>query len=389
MSNAKLTYIGAADTADARQDAAARRELWRRIPLSFVLLVVVPTLLAAIYYLFIATPAYVSETRFVVRQASREQPSPLGFALQGVGLSSTQTDAFSVHEYMKSRDAAADLGRKTDLAAILARPGVDPISRFPRPWESSTTDTLHKSMKRFVTVSYDSTTGISTLRVKAFRPQDAREMATVLLDGGEKLVNQLNARANEGAVRESARDLADAEARLTEAQLKLTSFRNQERIIDPTRAAVESSALIGGLMSEVATMRAERSQLAQSAPQSPQLEILNRRIAAYEAQIEVERAKIAGTTESLAPKLATYESLALDREYAERSVAAARTALDNSQIDARRQQLYLDRIVNPNLPTDASEPRRLRHILTIFLSLLIAYGVGLLVVAGLREHQQG
>ena len=198
MSNAKLTYIGAADTADARQDAAARREFWRRIPLSFVLLVVVPTLLAAIYYLFIATPAYVSETRFVVRQASREQPSPLGFALQGVGLSSTQTDAFSVHEYMKSRDAAADLGRKTDLAAILARPGVDPISRFPRPWESSTTDTLHKSMKRFVTVSYDSTTGISTLRVKAFRPQDAREMATVLLDGGEKLVNQLNARANEG-----------------------------------------------------------------------------------------------------------------------------------------------------------------------------------------------
>ena len=79
----------------------------------------------------------------------------------------------------------------------------------------------------------------------------------------------------------------------------------------------------------------------------------------------------------------------MDREYAERSVAGARTALDNSQIDARRQQLYLDRIVNPNLPTDASEPRRLRHILTIFLSLLIAYGVGWLVVAGVREHQQG
>lgn len=389
MSNSKLTYISALNAAGAQSASSPPRELWRRVPLSFVLIVILPTLLAAIYYLAIATPAYISETRFVIRQASREQPSPLGFALQGVGISSTQTDAFSVHEYMKSRDAATDLGRETNLATILDHPGVDPISRFPRPWERPTIDKLHESLKRFVTVTYDSTTGISTLRVKAFRPQDARQMANVLLNGGEKLINQLNERANEGAIREATRTLADAETRLTEAQIKLTNFRNQERIIDPARTAVESSTLIGGLMSEVARMRAERAQLARSTPQSPQLELIDGRISAYEAQIEVERTKTVGTAQSLAPKIASYESLALNREYAERSVATARSALDNSQNEARRQKLYLDRIISPNLPTDSSEPRRLRHILTIFLSLLIAYGVGWLVVAGVREHQQG
>lgn len=389
MSNSKLTYLGASNPTDASPTSSRHRETWRRVPLSLVVVVIIPTLIAAAYYLIFATPAYVSETRFVIRQASREQPSPLGFALQGVGLSTNQTDAFSVHEYMKSRDAAADLQEKTNLSSLLSRPGVDSLSRFPRPWESPSADTLHQAMGRFIKVSYDSTTGISTLRVKAFNPNDARRMATVLLDGGEQLVNQLNERANEGAVREASRDLAEAETRLTASQLSLTTFRNRERIIDPSRAAVESSDLVGGLMSEVATMRAERAQVARAAPQSPQLELLDGRISAYEAQIEAERAKIAGTTQSLAPKLATYEALSLDREYAERSVAAARTTLDNAQIDARRQKLYLDRIVAPNLPTDPSEPKRLRRIFTIFLSLLVAYGVGWLVVAGIREHQQG
>jgi len=389
MSNAKLTYLGASSSTDVSSAPQLYREIWRRVPISLIVVVIIPTLIAAAYYLIFATPAYVSETRFVIRQASREQPSPLGFALQGVGLSANQTDSFSVHEYMKSRDAAADLQEKTNLRSMLARPGVDSLSRFPRPWESPSADTLHRAMGRFIKVSYDSTTGISTLRVKAFKPDDARRMATVLLDGGEQLVNQLNERSSEGAVREASRDLDEAETRLKASQLSLTTFRNRERIIDPSRAAVESSELLGGLMSELATMRAERAQIARTTPQSPQLELLDGRISAYEAQIEAERAKIAGTTQSLAPKVATYEALSLDREYAERSVAAARTALDNAQIDARRQKLYLDRIVAPNLPTDASEPKRLRHIFTIFLSLLVAYGVGWLVVAGVREHQQG
>jgi len=34
-------------------------------------------------------------------------------------------------------------------------------------------------------VGYDSTTGISTLRVEAFRPGDAHDIANALLDSGE------------------------------------------------------------------------------------------------------------------------------------------------------------------------------------------------------------
>lgn len=388
MSNAKITYLGPSENSANQKDAASRNKL-RTVSLPFLLAVVAPTTVAAIYYLGLATPAYVSEARFVVKQASREQPSALGFALQGVGISTTQTDAFSVHEYIRSPQAVNDLGSKINLTEIYGGRQADFLSKYPRPWEQNTPDTLHKAMKRYVTVSYDSSTGISTLKVKAFNPEDAQTIADQLLSGGEGLVNQLNVRANETAVREATAELVRAEDRLKEAQLKLTNFRNTEQIIDPARMATENSQLIGELMSKVAVMRAELTELMRLTPQSPEIEGLRGRIRAYEAQIDSERANIAGSAQSLATKLSTYEALALDREYAERAVATARATLDNNVTDARRQQLYLERIVSPNLPSDASEPRRLRKLLTVFLSLLVVYGVSWLVIAGIREHKQG
>lgn len=388
MSNPKLNYIGPADSGGQAPRQPMWRDVWGRIPKSFLLCVVLPTLAAMVYFLLIASPMYVSEARFVVRTASKSQPSSLGLALQGVGVSSTQTDAFMVHEYIESRDAVRDLSSTVDLGRILARPEGDVFTRFPRPWETVSTDSLHKGFGRFVTVGYNSTNGMSTLRVKAFRPQDAQLVANALLDGGERLVNALNERSDRGAVEDAQRSVTEAETRLTTAQVRLTAFRTRERIIDPARTAVENSELIGGLLATVATLRAERAQEAASAPLSPQLPILDGRIAAFERQIELERAKVVGNADSLAPKIETYESLDLDRQYADKALAAARSSLDNAEIDARSQRLYLDRVVSPNLPTDASQPKRWLAILTVLVSLLVAYGTGWLIVAGLREHQQ-
>ena len=74
--------------------------------------------------LLIATPRYVSEARFIVRASNQSQPSAIGVALQGVGLSTAPSDAFAVHEYITSRDAVTDLGRRYDVGAILNPPGI-------------------------------------------------------------------------------------------------------------------------------------------------------------------------------------------------------------------------------------------------------------------------
>ena len=54
--------------------------------------------------------------------------------------------------------------------------------------------------------------------------------------------------------------------------------------------------------------------------------------------------------------------------------------------EALRKQLYLDRLVQPNLPDKAMEPRRIRSVFTVLLVALIAWAVVSLLVAAIREH---
>jgi len=385
MSQSRLEYLGPL----ANPLLSPKAERWKNLPWAFLVLVVFPTLIAGIYFLLIASPQYVSEARFVVRTANGGGvPSAFGVALQGVGLSSAQTDAFAIHEYVGSTEAVRDLGRKYDLSGIWGRPGVDFLSRYPQLGESQTKEGLQRAMKRFVVIGYDSTTGISTLRVSAFRPEDAQKISVSILESGEELVNRLNERSTTNAVIDARGAKARAEEKLASVQAQMTNLRTRERFIDPSVTASEASRIIGTLLGRVAEIRAEREQIAGEAPESPLLAQLDGRIAAYERQIEAERSKVAGDSNSLAPQVGIYEELELERKLAAEDLTQASGALLVAEQQAKRQQLYLERIVPPSLPEEATQPKRWLAVGTIFLGLMLLYGVGWLIVAGVREHRQ-
>jgi len=388
MTDNRLNYLGPLSESGA--SSRTRTPFLKRVSWPFLIVVVIPTALAAIYYLLIAAPRYVSEAQFIVRAPSGgSQPSSLGVALQGVGLASTQTDAFAVHEYIRSRDSLAELSKHNDIERMLGQRGADIFSSYPRPWESRSSEGLYNGFKRFVVVGYDSTTGISTLRVEAFSARDANRLAEGLLRGGEQLVNRLNERASRDAVANALRAKSVASAAADESRRKLLAFQTQEQFLDPQINARESSELIGGLRANVAQLRAERSQLAQDAPASPQLSMLDGRIAAYERQIEAERGSLAGGSASLASKASTYEALVLERELADKEFAMASAVVISAQQEALKQKLYLDRVVSPSLPDEPQEPKRWLSLLAVFATLLGVYGIGWLVWAGVREHRHG
>ncbi|WP_433933095.1 chain-length determining protein [Brevundimonas diminuta] len=364
------------------------RERMKKWPWAFISIVVLPTLIAAIYFFLIATPRYVSEAHFIVRQPDNRQPTALGMVLQGAGLSSAQGDTFAVHEYMMSRDALRDINSNRLVSNALGYPAADPLSRRPSFWQDKSFEDLYKGFRKYLTVGYDSSTGISILRVEAFRAKDAQQINEALLAGGERLVNRLNARSTEDSVAQATRAVAEAQQRLLTAQQSLAAFRRQEQFIDPDASARENTALIASLSSTIATLRAEREQIAQSTPNNPQLPALDGRIQAYEKQLSDQRSKLTGGSASLAPKIGAYETLALDRQLAAQALSAATIALDSAKQDVRRQHLYLERVVTPNLPDKASQPRQLRMVLTVLLASLIIYALGWLLVAGVREHQQ-
>lgn len=383
--HAEIRFIG---PLDGTEQKSAPLHWWRKPQfISLMLFVGLPTIVSAAYFLLLASPRYESEVQFVVRRADQASPGALGLALSGVGLSATPTDAFMVHEFIKSRTAVSFLQSRHDLTQVFSPAQADPLSRAHKPWSSETQEGLYKGIEKFLTVGYNSTTGISTIRVQAFSARDARAVAETLLIGGENVVNGINERSSKAAVAEAEQTTRDAAERLQQAQKVITDFRNREQTVDPARMATESAELLGRLLAEVASLEAQRRQVVAETPSSPMLATLDARIEAYRQQVAAERAKIAGNSDSLAPKIGAYEALIFERDLASRTLTAANQALEGARIDARRQHLFLDRIVEPNLPDEPTKPHRWLAILTVLASCLLFYGCGYMMWAGMREHR--
>jgi capsular polysaccharide transport system permease protein len=352
-----------------------------------IALALLPTLLAVLYFGLIASDRYVSQAQFVIRTASKSAGTiNFGSLLQMTGLGQSDDDTYAVQAYMTSRNAVQELSQKIPLKEIYDRTGADFISRYPSIFYGRTKEEFYKYFQWMLDVVHDGNTGITTLRVEAFTPQDAQLVAENLLQLGEKTVNRLNTRIEGDAVRVAQEEVDHQEQQLIDAQLAITNFRDRELMMDPVRSAVIMSGVIGKLDASQSEVEAEIREMETSSPLSPQLPGLRRKVAAIAGQIAKERDQIAGPSTGLADQLALYERLVLTREFTTKALTAATTALDSAKSEARRQQLYLERVVEPNLPDYPAQPERLRTIATVFAFNVIFLLVASTIITGVREH---
>jgi capsular polysaccharide transport system permease protein len=365
---------------------ASVRSLLRRYAV-FLVLVAAPVTIAAVYYGLIAADQYASEARFVVRSNSGQSAGMLPSMMQVQNLARASDDSYSVSEYVRSRDAVDRLVREDRLLTLLSRPEADVINRFPNFWSRNNKETLYEHFRGLVDVRIEGESGISVLEVRAFRPDDARDLALALLKHAEELVNKLNGRAREDTIRFAAEVAQKAEQRVAETQRRITEFRNREMLIDPGKQSVAALELVSRLTAEVAQDKAALGEVVTMAPDSPQIAGLRGRIGALEAQIGQQRALIVGGDQAMAPKLAEFEQLSLERELAAKSLASALGSLESARQEAQRQQLYLERIVEPNLADLPLYPKRLFSILFVLGVALCVFWIARAVGRTVLEHQ--
>ena len=156
-----------------------------RINRLFFLTVVVPTVLATIYFGLIASDVYVSESRFVVRSPDKQMGSGLGALLKGAGFSRAQDDSYTVHDYVLSRDALKEINDKLGVGKAFASGHVDLFSRFGGLDFDVSFEALHRYYQKKVEMLQDSVSSISTLTVRAYTAQDAVGINQKLLELSE------------------------------------------------------------------------------------------------------------------------------------------------------------------------------------------------------------
>ena len=378
--NAPLKGTGTAvNTVKELRKLRARR-LVRRLGLGVVL----PTVLAALYYGVLDTPEYESVSSFTVQAADGPAAPQLELIFASVP-GNAGRDALLVQEHVLSRDMLTYLVDEHGFRDHFGDESVDFTSRLSADLGS---EELHEYYLDQVEVDYDNSSGLLRLRVRAFDAESAKRFSQAILDQSEAMVNALAERARDDRIALAQAELDRAEARLSEARQALTEAQSEGSDLNPVQSAEALYALRGQLEGQLASARAELSAIRSTAPSgSPEIVAQQRRVRALERQVEDQNERLAGESgASLRAAISRFEPLVVEKEFAERAYASALSSLEMARVDAARQHRYLVTLAGPSEPTEATYPNVLWSTLTFLILCLAGMGIGTLLIASVREH---
>ena len=271
----------------------------------FVVTMAAPMALICLYLFVLAAPRYMSQASFIVRAV---QPGSSGFGqvaalVEGASYSRADDETYAVNAFIQSRDMVAQLVEKDHLRDYFARPEADRFNRFPSFYRYDTLEQLFRHFQHYVSVDIDAASGLSTLSVQAFRPEDAQALVTAMLAHSEELVNRLNKRAFADAETYAASVVDVAKTHVDAIEAQLTDLRAKTGVVDPSQEAQAALQLIQGLSKELNAQETELRREAILTPQSAALDGLKLKIESLRTQIDQEREKVVGSNGSLAARM--------------------------------------------------------------------------------------
>lgn len=380
---------------DAPRPATAKNAPRRRngsfgLVLSALVCIALPICLGAVFFSMIAANQYVSEFKLSIRGPERAAESAGGGIGGSAGIGPTIFDAFIVTELINSRQMVSDVSKEIDLRKIFGSAKGDFYYRLKTP---ATQEELVEHWKKVVLANFDMLTGIVTVSVRTFSPEESLHVATAIAKAADEAVFKMSERARRDLVRFADEDVKRTEMLLDQKRISLRDFRMKEQIIDATRSAASSSDLIGQL-------RAQRSQILQDIATAtasglpstaPQVQTARSRLAALEAEIARQGRTIGeGVGRSVAELsptvLAQFDSLTADMQIAEKVYGAALENRQRAQAAADRRTSYVTLFVEPTLPDASLFPQRLNSVLLIGLVAGTVWFLGLLIISSVRDH---
>lgn len=360
------------------------------VVVSFLLAVVLPGIVAAVYLTVFAADQYASKVGFAVRREDAGSALELlGGLTQVSGSSSSDTDI--LFEFIRSQKLVSDMNEAVDLYAIWSRPKNDPLFTLA---PDATLEELVEHWNKMVRLSFGRGSGLLEVEVRAFDPADAQRIAQTLFDMSAQKINELSAIAREDAIRYRRSELDDAVERLKAAREKMTRFRNDNQFIDPGQALTGQTGLLNNLQNQQAAAMIDIDMLREiSQKGDPRLVQAERKLGVIENRIAAERQKLGlgGEVEdgskALADIVGEFEGLTVDREFAERAYVSALTAYDTAMAESQRKTRYLAAYMQPTLAQSPEYPHR-RTIWALLMTLLFTgWAIVVLVAYSLRDRR--
>jgi len=354
-----------------------------------VYLIGVPMAIALVYYALVALDRYASVAQIAVRQAgSPEAPELPGLAVLLGGTNPTsREETLYLREFITSSDMLAKLERDLEWSRHYSGHWRDPIYWLAK--DTSKEDLLDY-YRRVVSAHFDEETGLLTVEVQAFDRGFAQEVLKTILSESERFVNELSHRMAREQMKFAQTELASARKAYEERRNAMLEFQSKNNVLDAQAAAQARAGVISELEAQLTKERANlKGMQATLNANSPQVRQQLVRIKALEQQISAEENRLVSNSNDgrLNVIAARYHNLTIDAGIAEEAYKFAVSAVETARIEASKKIRSLAIVVSPNEPEEAIYPRRIYNLITIFIALLLIYGIARFIIATIEDHR--
>jgi len=339
----------------------------------------------SIYWLFIASDRYVSEASVIIRKTDSALASAVDFSmlLSGTG-GLNRPDQLLLQEYLQSVDMLRKLDAKLNLKAHYQDRSHDWVSRM---WLNDI-ERFHRYYLSRVNIEFDDYAGVLRIQVEAYDPKMAKSIADVLVQEGERYMNQIGHELAQTQVNFLTTEVNLAQLRFQLSNQRLLTFQNKKGLLSPQATADSLYALIGNLEQQRADLQTQLASLPKNLDRDhPNIVMLKQGLAAIDRQIREEKSKLANPSgKTLNITLEEFQRLQMEVTFTQDLYKAALTALEKGRIEATRLLEKVSVLQAPTLPEYPMEPRRIYNTaVTVLFGLMLA-GILKLLQSIVQDH---
>lgn len=347
---------------------------------------VIASLLAAVYWLAIASDRYVSETHVIVLSTNLAGGQSMDFASL-MGVSGSRAEQLLLRDYLLSKDMLKKLDAALDLRTHYSDWHRDPLSRM---WfRDASIEWFHRYFLSRVSIEFDDYAGVMVIKAQGYDPKTAHAITTLLVREGEQVMNDMA----HSLAQEQVDFMEEQSARMYERAMHtrqvVLDFQNEKGLVSPQATVENMASIVARLEAERVELETRRSALqAYLVPDHPSIVQLNQQIGAVGKQIIQEQAKLASPKgQSLNRTVEEFQRLQMEAVFAQDVYKIAQVAMEKGRIEAIRTIKKVTVIRAPTLPESSMEPRRFYNTLVFMLVAMLLAGVAHLLTAIVRDHK--
>lgn len=359
-------------------DLAKRQLHWT---ICFVLIIIV-----SFYWALWASDRYVSHAHVILESPQISTPELSFSSILSGGGGKNSADMLLLRDYMLSTDMLHFLEKNADFREHYANNG-DFFSRLGD--QDAPTEKLLDYFHGMVSVELDEYAGVLRVDVDAFTPEEANKVANLMLQEGERHMNDMGQRLAEQQVKFLETQVNSLETRFEETRQALLEFENENGLASPTSTVQSLGSVVAQLEGQLASLKAQRSAMGSyQSKNSPQMVNLQSQISALQSQIEEEKGRLAaqsgGALNAVSSK---YQMLQLRAQFAQQAYSGTLAALENTRVEAARQLKQLSVLQSPTMPEYPEKPERF-YMIAVFvvIALFITLIVNMLILI-IRDHR--